>query len=347
MAPPRPTAAGLALPRLPFGERSAVTDHNLNHYADQMAAVLPGLDVAVRGDKAEFAYKSHTQVIHGLHLVASANTPLYVGVDGVQHATLLIPFYGESESVQRDGVRSGWAGGQRGAFFPPGASGGTTTGMRSTLTLNLDLNRLQTIASQMLGASPARQGVDLQLLKPRTLELNPSGVSLGLAFQNLCSLIDLWQQQPQVLAHMGIDDLMYRHVAVLLRPELFLALARNTPEKHERKPSSKAITLLCDWLTAHLGERITMSDMEKMTGLSERSLQYAFLGKYGCTPMQWLKSERLAWARRLLQGAQPGTTVTTITTISHLCGFADPSAFALAYRRKYGELPSVTLGNKA
>lgn len=337
------TAARTFLPRLPFGEKSAVIDHSLNHYADKMAAVLPNLDVGVLGEKSEFVYKSHTRVIHGLHMVASANTPLYVGVDGVQHATLVIPFYGESETVGRNGVRGTWAGGQKAIFFTPGASGGTSTEMRSSLSLSLDLNRLQTIANQMFDATQTAQGVDLQLLVTRTLELNPCGVPLGLAFQNLCSLMDLWDQQPQVLAHMGIDDLVYRHVAMLLRSEIFLPVQFNAQGKHDRKPPGKDITVLCDWMSAHFGDRITMSDMEKMSGLSERRLQYAFLGKHGCTPMQWLKSERLAWARRLLQGAQPGATV---TTISHLCGFADSSAFTLAYKHKYGELPSTTLGSK-
>ena len=337
------TTARTFLPRLPFGEKSAVTEQSLNHYADTMAAVLPKLDVGALGEKSEFVYKSRTHVIHGLHMVASANTPLYVGVDGVQHATLVIPFYGESETVGRNGVRGTWAGGQKEIFFTPGASGGTATGVRATLTLNLDLNRLETIAAQMFGATETAQGVDLQLLETRTLEINPLGVPLGLAFQNLCSQVDLWDQQPQVLAHMGIDDLVYRHVAILLRPELFLPMHFSAQGRHERKPSTKNIALLCDWISAHLGDRITMSDMEKMSGLSERSLQYAFLAKYGCTPMQWLKSERLAWARRLLLGAQPGATV---TTISHLCGFADSSAFTLAYKRKYGELPSTTLASK-
>lgn len=47
-------------------------------------------------------------------------------------------------------------------------------------------------------------------------------------------------------------------------------------------------------------EPLGNSDMERISGLSARALQYAFLQRYQCTPMQWVRDARLDRARIML-----------------------------------------------
>lgn len=88
---------------------------------------------------------------------------------------------------------------------------------------------------------------------------------------------------------------------------------------------------------AHLTEPITLTDIERFSGLSARSLQYLFGRHAGISPMAWLKHQRLLKARALL--LQPGG-VNSITTLAMDLGFSSPSRFTAAYQGAFGHLPS-------
>jgi transcriptional regulator GlxA family with amidase domain len=75
-------------------------------------------------------------------------------------------------------------------------------------------------------------------------------------------------------------------------------------------------------------------------GVSSRTLHRAFLRDYGMAPMSMLRRTRLRAARRLLQLAGPGITVTTVALD---CGFAHLGRFSQEYSRQFGEAPSETL----
>jgi AraC-like DNA-binding protein len=330
------------LPRLPFGEDDSVVENDIRHYSERFASVLPNLHVGALGEKSKFAYKSHTLVVNGLPLVASSHTPLYVGVDGVSFPTLLIPFHGGGKSTSSDGQAEAWSTGHAAAFFPAGARGSTSTETRSCVTLNLNPQRLQAVASSMLGRQDA-PALNLDILDSRIVRLVHPRVSFDAIFRNLCAQVDAWRHQPGAMEKMGLDDMFYRYAVIMLKPELFLRSALDTPDRQAMNVSERAITLLCEQLAAQLNERITLTDMERMSGLSARSLQYAFLRKFACTPMQWLRTERLARARRMLM--QP-PAIATVTSIAQSCGFGDSSQLAAVYLPRYGELPSDTLDAK-
>jgi transcriptional regulator GlxA family with amidase domain len=74
--------------------------------------------------------------------------------------------------------------------------------------------------------------------------------------------------------------------------------------------------------------------------MSRRKLHYAFLKRYNCTPMQWVRAERLTLVHNQLNHAIPGDKVTSIALN---CGFNKPAAFAEYYNKRFGELPSATL----
>ena len=89
-----------------------------------------------------------------------------------------------------------------------------------------------------------------------------------------------------------------------------------------------------------LAESLTLSQVCAAVGVCPRTLQKAFQGELGCTPMHWLRQRRLAVARARLLAARNGETVTDIvssTGITHL------GRFSVEYRRRYGVTPSSTL----
>lgn len=65
-----------------------------------------------------------------------------------------------------------------------------------------------------------------------------------------------------------------------------------------------------------------------------------FRERLGCTPVQWLRRERLMQARRRLEHPGPGDTVAAIARAS---GYASASRFSGDFRRMFGSAPSQVL----
>lgn len=290
------------------------------------------------GNVSDFRSKTSTLNINGLVMVASANSPVCIDVGSSNDLTLMVPFSGVNRSLV-NGKPMEWAAQCNAIFFPKIGRGGTA-GYRSTLTLNLDEKLLNSVASGMLGLGEEKPP-NLHLDQARLLPLVANGANFDLTLRHVCQLIDANMQQPAMLKMLGIDDMVYRIGATLLGRDLFLRDALAAQETRTLvKPARRQIDQLCSQLASQLDARITLSDMERLSGLSARALQYAFLNRFACTPMQWLRNERLALAHAQLH-ARPITQ--TVTQVALSCGFHHLSAFTSAYTKRYGELPTATL----
>jgi len=87
-----------------------------------------------------------------------------------------------------------------------------------------------------------------------------------------------------------------------------------------------------------------VTDLCRVTGVSERSLEYAFKGVMGLTPMAFLSRLRLHRVRHELLLAMPGAT--TIAKEALRWGFWHFGDFSRAYKDCFGELPSDTLSRQ-
>lgn len=132
-----------------------------------------------------------------------------------------------------------------------------------------------------------------------------------------------------------LDDLIRRLIVMLLMPDLL-------DPSQEPEPRSEPFVhqALVEWLLAHLHEPISLSDMEQRSRYSRRSLQYAFKRHFGCGPMQWLRQQRLARAKALLE--QPGSH-RSLLAVSAACGYLSQASFSRDYQARYGERPSRVL----
>ncbi|WP_343591131.1 helix-turn-helix domain-containing protein [Paracidovorax wautersii] len=89
-----------------------------------------------------------------------------------------------------------------------------------------------------------------------------------------------------------------------------------------------------------LHEPLSVSDLCLQLGCSRRSLQYAFESIYDQKPVAYLRTLRLAAARRQLTSGAPGVTVQDVAAA---VGFNHLPRFARAYAQMYGERPSESL----
>lgn len=101
-------------------------------------------------------------------------------------------------------------------------------------------------------------------------------------------------------------------------------------------------TDLVGWLEANHHRPLGVADIAAAMGMSIRTLQATCRRVHGVTPMALLRSIRLDHARRALRAAEP--TRDSVAAIADRAGFTHLSRFAAAYRQRFGEMPSQTLG---
>ena len=114
--------------------------------------------------------------------------------------------------------------------------------------------------------------------------------------------------------------------------DLLRADARDGAPAHVRRAEA--------FIEANWQQPITIEKLTTETGVSSRTLLRAFLRHRGYTPHTFLKRTRLNGARKMLEAAAAGTSV---TSVAFVCGFGNPGHFAKDYRLAFGELPSDTL----
>lgn len=88
----------------------------------------------------------------------------------------------------------------------------------------------------------------------------------------------------------------------------------------------------------------TICEAARRAGVSARTLSEGFRRFRGVSPRDVLRDRRLDGLRAALERAGPGETVTSVAAD---WGYVNLGAMAAAYRRRFGEAPSRTLGRAA
>jgi AraC family transcriptional regulator, ethanolamine operon transcriptional activator len=114
-----------------------------------------------------------------------------------------------------------------------------------------------------------------------------------------------------------------------------------TRRDRTRQAHSDIVRIVEAHALAQLGEHVSVSDLCRVAGASERSLQYAFREVMGMSPVAYLTRLRLHRVREGLLAGTHGST--TVTTEALNWGFWHFGEFSRAYKDCFGELPSDTL----
>ena len=95
------------------------------------------------------------------------------------------------------------------------------------------------------------------------------------------------------------------------------------------------------YIKRHATADIGITDIARHAQVSQRTLEYAFVERFGITPKSFLKAYRLNLARRALRSTDRKTGA--VTDIANGLGFWHMGQFAADYRAQFNELPSQTL----
>ena len=122
-----------------------------------------------------------------------------------------------------------------------------------------------------------------------------------------------------------------------------LILVLSSAETLQKTPSgctlTAAINPALSYIEEHLAEGITVRDVSKATGVSRRTLEYAFRKQLDASPKSFINEQRLILTRRTLR-RELGERA--IADIANQFGFWHMGQFARDYYRRFGELPSQT-----
>jgi AraC-like DNA-binding protein len=272
--------------------------------------------------------------INGLTIASLANTPMRVKIRKANTPMLFIPLFG-SGSYHSRGEDIIIRADDRAAFLPSGDYVGEST-LRSSIVLFVDPNRLEATIANMLGDKTGGQNI-LEFDRPQSPALRYGSLSFDKIFRQLTGTIDLLSPQPDLINLSGLDDSIYRAMAMMLKPHLFkLELDVDNTLSYSRKLLDRA----CQYIQENKHQSITLTDLERVSCMSRRNLHYAFQHQFNCAPMQWVRLQRLETARLMLMKAD---STLTVSAIAILCGFSKPSAFSHYYNLRFGELPSATI----
>ncbi len=304
----------------------------LNDGADLMKHVIPGLCIENAPGRNAFQMKLARAAIGDLHLVASTTTACRWVIDRVNGWSLVVPTSGALE-IAGDGRTFRTSAGKGAMILPEIARVTDRTG-GATVRVNFNPDRLNRTCAALSGEDPGKDWLGQQV---HSLQLDAVRGSFGV-FEHACGLVDVASRQPGLAEGLGIDDLLYRWIALGL-----MAVSDPILVSDRLDPRTVRLDVLCDMIRSSADRPLTSTEMELETGLSRRALQVAFAARFGCSPMEWQRRERIARAQTRLLAAGPDQT---ITQIAHAMGYSSSATFATLYRRYFKETPSQTLARR-
>jgi len=115
----------------------------------------------------------------------------------------------------------------------------------------------------------------------------------------------------------------------------------DTSKTYSIRLRDKAFSNAKAYILEHPTDPITVQRLVRRIGVSERTLEFAFLERLGATPKVILKSIRLSGVHKDLKLTVGGGTM--VSDIATRWGFWHMGQFGKDYKKMFGELPSKTL----
>jgi AraC family transcriptional regulator len=168
--------------------------------------------------------------------------------------------------------------------------------------------------------------------------VNPDRVELLLTLKKADLLI--YQIGLALKSSLDVDGIGSRFYADSMATALAAHLLRHysTRSQHLREYedglSKQKLKQAVEYIQAHLGEDLSLSEIAKELGMSQYYFCRLFKKSTGVSPHQYLMKKRVAQAKHLLK--QPERTVTSVALE---CGFANQSHFAKCFHQCTGMNP--------
>lgn len=155
---------------------------------------------------------------------------------------------------------------------------------------------------------------------------------------------DIFMQQAMEIQLMGIDtnNLQPELIDSLLTPLLrYVEDSKKMIGFSPQRRRDKAVIKAIDIINNQTGKPSSIGELCRLTNVSERTLEYAFLEKYKISPSEYIKANRLHKVKNALVSARGKNN--QISTIANQQGFWHMGQFSADFKSQFGILPSEVL----
>lgn len=318
----------LPLPMPGLGIQLSVT-------ADELAAAASdALDTqmawGIDGGRSEHRTEFSIAALGSLLITSGRTTPVALSYSQGERVTVEMCYAGTSRF--REGITDLRSTGGEVLVFP-NAGGILCGGLHSGISFSLEKQRLVRTAQAMWNCD-----ISMELETPHVLGgVERRGRSSPL-FELFRYIDRVLLEEPYLADGLALDDQAYRLVAIEIAQKAYPAqLARRQTGKRRW---SSSLDELVDYIASNRCSAITLTELEEQGNYSRRHLQNLFRERFGCTPMQFVRRQRLTAAMELLQAAEEGTTV---SRVARDCGYRSISNFSSDFQRVFGVQPSQVL----
>jgi len=207
--------------------------------------------------------------------------------------------------------------------------------------LRLDGERLSRVAGDLVQhrVSPGRIRRHLSRSQPLQTQPGPDRERMAMLLQ----LLELCRQQERggdgLMEAIRIDRPIERLVALLVCGPL-LAARLADPSAGPRDSRAEILDALIHWIRENLHRPIQLAELAAVSGYSQRSLRNLFHDRFGCSPVQWMRRERLSVARDQLLDPEASTCV---SSVAEAVGYRHLSQFSRDFQQCHGLRPSDVL----
>lgn len=322
--------------KLIFGDKFASISHDSNLLANQLSKIVPSLQYLESiGNKNDFLGKSYSLELNGLKICSHFMTPSRISATSSNEYTLMIPIKGNCKTTVEN--KEFLWGEKTFAYCKPRCEGKSiSTQNRSSILLDISPEKFNLQAKIMLGEKD--KDIFHNFENPSLIPLSYHKISFDLMIKQLCNILDVHINNIQNLEKTKFDELIYRTLVIMFLPQNFYDENMNKQQKNKISPS--IIKLIKELENEDYFAFMTLSDLENFLDLSTRNLQLLFKKNFGMTPMQFLREQKLKYAKRLIIESNGNLNVTQISTE---VGFLNFSTFAKYYKEYHGFLPSQSI----
>jgi AraC-like DNA-binding protein len=164
------------------------------------------------------------------------------------------------------------------------------------------------------------------------------GINYFEALMGLLTVAKSTDGNTDLMNRIGLESAITRVLAEMVVAQD--GMSRSSEETKAPPRSLRAIDIICEHIERSIGRPLTIPQMEKLSGLTGRSLNYAFQSRFNCSPQQWQRNFLLAEARHRLFSEDQNAS---IKAIAFELGFSSSSSFSSFYKKRFGEYPSETV----
>ncbi|MEB3182865.1 MAG: AraC family transcriptional regulator [Cyanobacteriota bacterium] len=323
-----------------FRSDLAITDTCVEALAQKLSLGMNLRDFDHVGPRDEVLYRASTVSVGEMIISTGFHSPMRVVTDATPRATVILALGGETDYIYDDGDRLRF-GQFNDLAYLPGRAFVEHASWISGVLFSVDVERLTQTATAMAGFRAGTRLIRQRLEQPQLVRPQPHsrGMEVVEHLHRLFGMLDAPNlEQDQLLELLGLEDLLYRAMAVAFCGDLIRVASCDVGTRR----STKAVIIdeLLEWIRANLDRPISLTELERQSAYSQRTLRTAFQQRFGCGPNEWIRKQRMEAARRQLLQPQPGDSV---SLVARRCGYSHLSQFSRDFHRTFGLSPSGVL----